>query len=226
MVTALLAEAEEHGADFSFGSDLESVSRDGGVFTLAFSDGFRMTCDKLVNAAGLHAGQVAETFVPKNLVPCFRFCKGNYFRCTAPVPFQRLIYPLPPPSGAGLGTHLTLDVEGAGAKFGPDTEWLADTYTPVKDMDGSGIYRVDAERSALFEDSIKTWWPSLPKGSLEPDYSGLRAKIPSGDFEITSHGIEGYCGLYGMESPGLTSSLMVADQVLRVLGVPVPQEDF
>jgi len=226
VVSALLAEAEASGADFSFGSDVEDVSWDGNAFTLTFSDGFKVTCDKLINAAGLHAGQLAETFVEPRLLPKFRFCKGNYFRPTVPVPFQRLIYPLPPPSGAGLGTHLTLDVEGGGAKFGPDTEWLPDDYAPVKDMDGSGVYNVDASRAASFEESIQCWWPSLPSGSLAPDYSGLRVKVPSGDFEITSHGMEGYCGLYGIESPGLTSSLMIADQVLRVLGVPIPAEDF
>ncbi|CAE7505975.1 L2HGDH [Symbiodinium sp. CCMP2592] len=224
VVSALLAEAEASGADFSFGSDVEDVSWDGNAFTLTFSDGFKVTCDKLINAAGLHAGQLAETFVEPRLLPKFRFCKGNYFRPTVPVPFQRLIYPLPPPSGAGLGTHLTLDVEGGGAKFGPDTEWLPDDYAPVKDMDGSGVYNVDASRAASFEESIQCWWPSLPSGSLAPDYSGLRVKVPSGDFEITSHGMEGYCGLYGIESPGLTSSLMIADQVLRVLGVPIPAE--
>ncbi|CAE7603500.1 L2HGDH [Symbiodinium natans] len=226
VVSALVAEAEDAGASFSFGSDAESVRWDGSVFTLTFSDGFQVTCDKLVNAGGLHAGQLAQTFVPPGLVPEFRFCKGNYFRPSVPVPFKRLIYPLPPPSGAGLGTHLTLDVEGGGAKFGPDTEWLPADYQPVKDMDGSGVYRVDASRAASFEDSIQSWWPSLPSGSLEPDYSGLRVKVPSGDFEITNHGMEGYWAQYGIESPGLTSSLMIAEQVLRVLGVPIPAEDF
>lgn len=130
-----------------------------------------------------------------------------------PLTAHHLIYPIP--SSGGLGVHMTVDLSGS-IKFGPDVEWLSSNTHP-SDID----YRVDGHRSALFEDSIRKWLPDLQPGSLEPDYSGVRPKVvPPGtlpaDFVVSGpkdHGINGFVALYGIESPGLTASLALADMV-------------
>jgi L-2-hydroxyglutarate oxidase LhgO len=173
-------------------------------------------CDLLVNAGGLFAGEVAAG-IEGLAAPFARevyYCKGNYFGASAKVPFSRLIYPVP--ERDGLGTHLTLDLAGRG-RFGPDTEWVA------------GIdYSLDPARGDGFYAAIRTYWPDLPDGALAPDYTGIRPKLaPAGgaatDFTIEgpeSHGIPGLVNLFGLESPGLTASLAIAEEVLARAGVP------
>ncbi len=174
----------------------------------------------VVNAAGLWAPHIAAAtsgLAPRH-VPTARYAKGNYFSLAARAPFTHLIYPIP--QDAGLGVHLTLDLAGQ-ARFGPDVEWI-DPATP-DDID----YRVDATRAAAFEADIRTYWPGLPQNALQPAYSGVRPKLqgpgePAHDFVLqgpADHGVPGLMNLFGIESPGLTASLAVADEVLSRLGL-------
>jgi L-2-hydroxyglutarate oxidase LhgO len=144
-------------------------------------------------------------------VPRQFLAKGNYFTLSQRAPFSRLIYPLP--EDGGLGVHLTLDLAGQ-AKFGPDVEW-------IDHVD----YSVDPGRAASFYPSIRSYWPGLPDGALQPGYSGVRPKIsgpgqPAADFVLAGeaqHGVQGLVCLYGIESPGLTSSLALAEAVLGMM---------
>jgi L-2-hydroxyglutarate oxidase LhgO len=140
-------------------------------------------------------------------VPALHFAKGNYFSVTGRAPFSRLIYPVPEPGG--LGVHLTLDLDGV-ARFGPDVEW-------TDRLD----YRVDPSRAERFYGEIRKYWPGLADGALQPAYSGIRPKIsaagaPNADFLIQGpeiHGVSGLVNLFGIESPGLTSCLAIAEYV-------------
>jgi len=168
----------------------------------------------LVNSAGLFAPALARAVagIPQATIPPAYFCRGVYFSLTGRSPFRRLIYPAP--ESAGLGVHLTLDMAGQ-ARFGPDTEWI----------DGVD-YNVDPRRGERFYAAIRTYWPALPDGALQPGYAGIRPKIsgpkePAADFVIQGpevHGIPGLVNLYGIESPGLTASLAIAERVRRLIG--------
>ncbi len=163
----------------------------------------------VVNAAGLGAQALARSIagMPADKIPPLHLAKGNYFSLSGRSPFSRLIYPMPTPGG--LGVHLTLDLAGQ-AKFGPDVEW-------VDAID----YDVDPGRAASFYAAIRTYWPDLPEGALQPGYAGVRPKIarPGGsttDFLLQTekdHGVAGLINLFGIESPGLTASLAIADWV-------------
>src|SRR6201746_1223576 len=168
-----------------------------------------LECGFLINAAGLGAPAVARSIegMAVELIPCAYLAKGNYFSCSARAPFSRLIYPVPEPGG--LGVHLTLDMAGQ-ARFGPDVEW------------GESIdYTVDPEGADKVYPAIRPHWPPLPDGALMPSYSGIRPKIvppavATQDFLIQGprdHGVTGLINLFGIESPGLTSSLAIADHV-------------
>jgi L-2-hydroxyglutarate oxidase LhgO len=168
----------------------------------------------VINACGLHAPAVAQSIegMPKHLIPRAYFAKGNYFALKGLSPFKHLVYPMP--EAAGIGIHATLDLGGA-VRFGPDVEW-------IETID----YSVDEKRAQLFEDAIRQYWPSLPTNALAPSYSGIRPKItgpgePPADFMIQGpriHGMEGFWNLFGIESPGLTSSLAIgADLGKRIL---------
>ena len=166
-----------------------------------------------MNAAGLGAQALARSIdgMPPEKIPPLHLAKGNYFSLTGRSPFSRLIYPMPTPGG--LGVHLTLDLAGQ-AKFGPDVEWV----------DAIG-YDVDPKRADSFYAAIRTYWPGLADGALQPAYAGLRPKIarPGGsttDFLIQTakdHGVAGLVNLFGIELPGLTASLAIADWVQRVV---------
>ena len=162
----------------------------------------------VVNSAGLHAQQVAQSLgVPPEAIPPLRYAKGNYFALQGTSPFRHLVYPVPEPGG--LGVHLTLDLAGR-ARFGPDVEW-------IERLD----YSVDPGRAARFYGAIRRYWPALPDEALVPAYAGIRPKLggpeaPAADFLIQgprAHGLPGLVNLYGIESPGLTSSLAIAEQV-------------
>jgi L-2-hydroxyglutarate oxidase LhgO len=137
------------------------------------------------------------------------YCKGSYFGLSGRAPFRHLIYPVP--ERDGLGVHLTLDLAGR-ARFGPDTEW-------VEGLD----YAVDPARAQSFYAAIRRYWPDLPDGALQPDYAGIRPKLfpaggPATDFSIegpATHGIPGLVNLFGIESPGLTASLAIAEEVFH-----------
>src|SRR5262245_53505425 len=208
---ALRGEAEAAGAAFAFYTPLERARATADHIELEAGGEAPMSlaCDLLVNAAGLGAPAVARSIegMPIELIPAPYLAKGNYFSCSARAPFSRLIYPVPEPGG--LGVHLTLDMAGQ-ARFGPDVEW-------VDRID----YAVDPARAEKFYPAIRKYWPTLPDGALMPSYSGIRPKIvppavARQDFLMQGpreHGVPGLINLFGIESPGLTSSLAIADHV-------------
>lgn len=209
---ALRGEAEDHGAAIAFRSPLTGGRVGPGKIELDVGGAapMRLLARTVVNSAGLFAQHVARSIdgFPSECVPPTYYCKGNYFSLSGRSPFSRLVYPAP--ESAGLGVHLTLDLAGQ-ARFGPDVEWL-------ERLD----YDVDPGRSRVFYDAIRRYWPGLKDGSLQPAYCGIRPKIqpqgePSRDFLIQGpdeHGIPGLVNLFGIESPGLTASLAIADRVL------------
>jgi L-2-hydroxyglutarate oxidase LhgO len=193
---------------------------DGHVLQIGGSAPMELNARIVVNSAGLWAPSLAGSFegLAPSQVPQARFAKGNYFSLTGRVPFTHLIYPLP--EEAGLGTHLTLDLAGQ-ARFGPDVQWIEPSSPDTID------YQVDPQRAEAFEADIRRYWPGLPRGALAPAYSGVRPKLQSPgqaafDFVLqgpADHGIAGLMNLFGIESPGLTSSLALADEVVSRLGL-------
>lgn len=167
----------------------------------------------VINSAGLGAQSVAKTITGYNheTIPTLFLARGVYFSLTGKSPFSRLIYPIP--VEGGLGHHLTLDLAGR-ARFGPDVEWIERLE-----------YGVDPQRAASFYAGVRAWWPGLPDGALQPDYSGIRPKVagrgmPAGDFTIhdkSVHGVPGLVNLFGIESPGLTSALAIAEYVAQLV---------
>ncbi|WP_024518997.1 NAD(P)/FAD-dependent oxidoreductase [Bradyrhizobium sp. Tv2a-2] len=208
---ALRGDAEDAGAAFAFHTPLTAARVKGERIEIDAGGQTPMTleCALLINSAGLSAPEVARRIagMPQELIPRAYLAKGNYFSCSAKAPFSRLIYPVPEPGG--LGVHLTLDMAGQ-ARFGPDVEW-------VDHID----YAVDPARAERFYPAIRKYWPTLPDGALMPSYSGMRPKIvppqiATQDFVIQGpreHGIGGLVNLFGIESPGLTSSLAIAAHV-------------
>ncbi|HXN68121.1 MAG TPA: NAD(P)/FAD-dependent oxidoreductase [Bradyrhizobium sp.] len=214
---ALRGDAEDAGAACAFHTPLLRARAAEGRIELDAGGSAPMSleCRLLVNAAGLSAPAVARGIdgMPLELIPPAYLAKGNYFSCSARAPFSHLIYPVPEPGG--LGVHLTLDMAGQ-ARFGPDVEW-------VDRID----YAVDPVRAERFYPAIRRYWPALPDGALMPSYSGIRPKIvppkvASQDFLIQGppdHGVDGLINLFGIESPGLTSSLAIADHVGELAGL-------
>jgi len=219
---ALQGDLEHAGGMVAFGAQVESArlaQRAGEAHVLRFADGTELACELLVNAASLHACGLARSFegLEARLIPHASFAKGNYYALAGRSPFTHLIYPAP--ADAWLGVHLTLDLGGQ-AKFGPDIEWLA--VDAPEQID----YRVDPARADGFYAEVRRYWPDLPDGALAPSYSGVRPKIHTAsekapDFRIDGpafHGVPGLVNLFGIESPGLTSSMAIAEEVaLRLL---------
>ncbi len=211
LMLSYLGEAEAAGAMLALNSPvLEGEATEAGiVLSVGGAEPIRVRCRLFVNSAGLHAPDLARRLrgMPPNMVPQAYYAKGSYFSLSGRAPFSRLIYPVPVPGG--LGVHLTLDMAGQ-ARFGPDVEW-------VDRVD----YEVDPARGELFYAAIRRYWPDLRDGALLPAYSGIRPKIvPPGvanqDFSIQgpeTHAVPGLINLFGIESPGLTSSLAIADHV-------------
>jgi L-2-hydroxyglutarate oxidase LhgO len=217
LMTALLGRAERHGAILVLQTRFESASAlPGGGFDVRLRDAggelpFRV--QRLVIATGLHAPSTAARIdgFPSRRVPVERYAKGNYFALVGRSPFSRLIYPVPEKDG--LGVHLTLDL-GRQARFGPDVEWI-----------DSVDFTVNPARLPAFYSEIRKYWRGLADGQLRPDYAGVRPKIyapdqPVADFDIAgpaAHGLAGLVCLFGIESPGLTAALAIADEVARQL---------
>jgi L-2-hydroxyglutarate oxidase LhgO len=211
LMLALQGELEAAGGLVAF--DAPVLAGTAGPQGLALQVGGRepmqLTAGLVVNAAGLHAPQVAASFegLRAGSVPRGYYAKGSYFSLAGRAPFSRLVYPVPEPGG--LGVHLTLDLAGQ-ARFGPDVEWV-DTVD----------YRVDPARAQGFYASIRRYWPGLRDGALQPAYAGLRPKIsgpgePAADFVVQDarvHGLPGLVNLFGIESPGLTACLALAEEV-------------
>ncbi len=212
---ALQGDAAESGAAFAFLTPFlrAYVEADGFVVETGGEEPMRLTTKILVNAAGLMASEVARAIsgLDPGYVPETRYAKGNYFALRGRAPFRRLIYPAP--HTHGLGVHLTFDLAGQ-ARFGPDVEWI-DTVS----------YSVDARRSEGFADAIRRYWPTLPDDALTPAYAGVRPKIggpadPAADFRIDGpelHRVPGLVNLFGIESPGLTASLAIAEEAAKKL---------
>ncbi|MBX6740714.1 MAG: NAD(P)/FAD-dependent oxidoreductase [Acetobacteraceae bacterium] len=213
---SLQGDAENAGAVFAFHSPVLSgrVTDEGVEIEVGGAEPMRLRCRTLVNSAGLHAPHLARSIegMPQDKVPNAYYAKGNYFTLTGRNPFSRLIYPVPVPGG--LGTHLTIDLAGQ-ARFGPDVEWVDHI-----------AYEVDPRRGDSFYAAIRRYWPELKDGALAPGYSGIRPKTvppgaPAQDFVIQGpreHGVPGLVHLFGIESPGLTASLALAEMVREVAG--------
>lgn len=211
LMLSLLGEAEEAGAMLALETPVESAVPGAAGFEVVTggAEPMRLAAREVVNAAGHGAFAAGAAFGAP--VRPEMLAKGNYFALEGAAPFSRLIYPLP--EAVGLGVHATLDLQGR-VKFGPDVEWVAEES-----------YEVDPARAEGFYVSIRRYWPGLPEGSLRPDYAGIRPKLvgpgaPLPDFMIAgpeSHGVPGYVGLYGIESPGLTSCLALAEEVVSRL---------
>lgn len=211
----LQGDFEEAGGMLAFGSPLQGAhcAADGITLTVGGAEPMELTARVVINSAGLYAPDLARTFTglaPEHVPPTF-YCKGNYYSLTGKSPFSRLIYPVP--EAAGLGVHLTIDLGGQ-ARFGPDVEWI-----------DAIDYEVDPARADGFYAAIRTYWPALPDGALMPGYSGIRPKVggpqePAADFIVqgpATHGVPGLVNLFGIESPGLTSALAIADHVATLV---------
>ncbi len=215
LMLAYQGDAEACGAMVAFNSPVEGgrVDEDGIELAVGGASPMRLACRTVVNAGGLQAPALAASLegFPAGRVPRQWLARGNYFTLATTPPFRRLIYPVPEPGG--LGVHMTLDLAGR-ARFGPDVEW-------IESID----YRVDPARGDRFYQAIRRYWADLPDGALEPGYAGIRPKLgppgsPPQDFVVqgpADHGVPGLVNLFGIESPGLTSSLAIADIVTELL---------
>ncbi len=214
LMTSYVADIETDGGQFVGGVRVLSVESDKGRFLLRCITGgeeYIFSCRVLVNSAGLGAQRIAESIhqIDPADIPRLHLCKGSYFTLAAGNPFQRLVYPVPDKSGAGLGVHATIDLGGQ-VKFGPDVEY-------VESLD----YKVSEERRSLYYQAIGRYFPALKESELVPGYAGIRPKLQGpgeqpADFVIQwekDHGVEGLIQLFGIESPGLTASLAIAEWV-------------
>jgi L-2-hydroxyglutarate oxidase LhgO len=214
LMLALQGDLENAGGLVVLNSPLARAECTPGAIYLTAEDGTEVEATSVVNAAGLRAQQLAACFagLPAQYVPPSHYAKGNYFTLPGRSPFRRLIYPVP--EAAGLGVHLTVDMGGQ-AKFGPDVQWVDSPEDLV----------VDPSRGDVFYAEVRKYWPALADGALTPGYAGIRPKIQAPhevarDFMIQGprdHGVAGLVNLFGIESPGLTSSLAIGDYVSRML---------
>ncbi len=219
LMLALLGDAQAAGAALALATPMigGAVETEGFVVEAGGAEPMRLRCRILVNAGGLGAWTVARRLNGGPPPPPRYLARGNYFSLSgARAPFSHLIYPLP--EDGGLGVHLTFDLAGQ-ARFGPDVEWL-------DGAEENPSYVVDPTRSHAFYAAIRRYWPDLPDGALVPAYAGVRPKLagpgaPPADFMLAgpqTHGIPGLAHLFGVESPGLTASLALADAVAEAVG--------
>ncbi len=214
LMQALLADAERHGAVLALASPVcgGRTDRTGIVLDVGGSAPMQLRARCVINAAGLDAPRLGHTLAgPAALhAPQAFYARGVYFSLVGRAPFSHLIYPVP--EAGGLGVHLTLDLGGQ-ARFGPDVEWIEQPD-----------YQVDSARAERFYAAIRSWWPGLADGRLQPAYAGVRPKIvgpgeADADFRIdgpSAHGVPGLVHLYGIESPGLTAALAIGARVAAI----------
>lgn len=220
LMLSYLGDVEAAGGAIAYESPLVggAVTREGLVLEVGGAAPCTILARTVVNAAGLGAQAVARLIrgVPPGSVPPLHLAKGNYYALSGRSPFSRLIYPIPEPGG--LGVHVTIDLGGQ-ARFGPDVEWVEQVG-----------YDVDPARAERFYAAVRRYWPELPDDALVPGYAGIRPKLvgpgaADSDFLIqgpAEHGVPGLVNLYGIESPGLTASLALADRAVASLSVAIP----
>lgn len=209
---ALIADLEATGASIAYRTTVETARIGNGSMRLACrssDQAVEIECELLVNAAGLDAVGILHRFIgyPPALLRTCWYAKGSYFSLAGPRPFRRLVYPMP--GHGGLGIHVTLGLDGS-TRFGPNVEWV-----------DRPDYAVDPRCAPAFYDSIRSYWPSLAEGALQPDFAGVRPKLvgegaKAADFVIEgpeTHGCAGLVNLLGIESPGLTSCLAIGEHV-------------
>jgi L-2-hydroxyglutarate oxidase LhgO len=211
LMLAYLGDAQEHGASLALASPVlrGKVENDGIALDVGGAEAMTLKCKMVVNAAGLRAQAVGGSIegLPPATVPPTHYAIGHYYTLTGKSPFGRLVYPVARQDW--LGVHVTIDLGGQ-VKFGPDFSWTADID-----------YRFDTSRETAFYQAIRRYYPGLKDNALQPGYTGIRPKIhgpgqPAPDFAILGprdHGVPGLVNLFGIESPGLTSSLAIADYV-------------
>lgn len=216
LMLAFQGDAEDRGAAIAFMTPVlgGEVRNDGIELQVGGADPMRLRARVVVNAAGLGAQRLAGAIAGLDAahVPPLHYAKGNYFSLQGKSPFSRLVYPVPEPGG--LGVHISIDLAGQ-ARFGPDVEWI-----------DRPAYDVDPHRADKFYAEVRRYWPGLRDGALQPAYSGIRPKLgpagsPAADFVIQGpavHGVAGLVNLFGIESPGLTASMEIADSVVAALG--------
>ena len=216
LMLELQGDAEANGAMTAFWSPVEggAVTDDGIVLDVGGESPMQLRCREVINSAGIHAPALAGMLegMPLDKVPKTYLTKGNYYALAGKTPFSRLVYPAP--TTQFLGVHITIDIGGQ-ARFGPDVEHI-----------NSIDYDVDPRRSDDFYEAVRRYWPGLQDGALHASYSGIRPRItppgePLCDFVVQGpgeHGISGLVNLFGIESPGLTSSMAIADYVVEMLG--------
>eukprot|EP00929_Paragymnodinium_shiwhaense_P099656 TRINITY_DN61436_c0_g1_i1.p1 TRINITY_DN61436_c0_g1~~TRINITY_DN61436_c0_g1_i1.p1 ORF type:complete len:398 (-),score=47.51 TRINITY_DN61436_c0_g1_i1:67-1260(-) len=245
LMESLLADAEDAGAMLALKTKVLPGGRllpGGGVSVKAESldsgETFELRAQEVINCAGLAAPRVAKALgIQGEDVPTPHFCRGTYCILQgAGRPFSRLIYPTPEKNTSGLGTHATIDLNGS-IRFGPDVEWLPDSLPNGRALDDAvydevaqaEAYAVDNSRGDSFYKAIRQYWPGLPDKSLVADYTGIRPKLsapgqPAADFRFEEHrssvgGPVSVLNLYGIESPGLTSSLSLAEEACERLAL-------
>lgn len=216
LMLSLQAEIESHQGHVVCQTQVTHIDKVNQLFRITLAGGTHVSAKNIVNSCGLNSIALANktASLRKQHIPNAKFAKGNYFKLAAPAPFSTLIYPAP--VAGGLGVHLTIDLAGQ-KRFGPDVEWLDDSH-PDKIN-----YQVNRNRGNHFYDAIRRYWPDLPDNSLVPDYAGVRPKIEwidkaNIDFAIHTeqhHGISGLVNLFGIESPGLTASLAIAEHISK-----------
>ena len=217
LMLAYQGELEDRGGAIAFNSPVVAgwIEKDGFLLEVGGEEPSQIGARILVNSAGLWAQEVAKMIegIPQASIPQRYLAKGCYFTLAGKPPFKRLIYPAPEVKFASLGLHVTVDLAGQ-VRFGPDVEW-------IDKID----YDVPADRAAKFYETIRHYYPGLKDGTLHPGYAGVRPKLqkpggPPADFLIqgtAEHGIANLVNLYGIESPGLTASLAIAEEVVRLL---------
>jgi len=215
LMLACLGDAEQHGASLALESPViaGAVESDGIRLDVGGAEPMSLKCRTVINSAGLNAQAVARSVagVPADTIPPSFYAIGHYYTLAGKAPFRRLIHPVARQDW--LGVHVTIDLGGQ-VKFGPDFSW-------IERID----YRFDESREAAFYEAIRFYYPGLRDGALQPGYTGIRPRItgpggPAQDFVIQGkgeHGVEGLVNLYGIESPGLTSSLAIAHHVASLL---------
>ena len=214
LMVSYQADIEAHGGVVVTHSRVTSVTiRDSGFTLDVQGTEDRIDCHTLINSTGLWAEQFARSIrqFDSAMIKTIKFAKGHYFSYQGKSPFDHLVYPLP--VDGGLGVHATNDMGGS-ARFGPDVDWI-----------NSVDYSFDESRLNLFADAIRSYFPALDISRLAPAYTGIRPKLsgpgdPPEDFLIQgslTHGVKNLVNLFGIESPGLTSSLAIGDYVVELL---------